>query len=793
MNPARPPTPAAAVCLHCGTAFRPNERRRQFCCSGCQFVHDLIAKNGLGQFYELQTGGVQPVKSLVFQKRDYTWLEELARHAEASPQSAAALRLDLQGVSCIGCAWLIEKVFAQLPGALSLHVDPALGTLDVRWTPGVFDVVAFARQLQSFGYLVGPPALGERPASRALIIRLGLCAALAMNTMLFTLPGYLGMEAGAQFAPLFARGTLILSTLSLLIGGSYFFGRSWRSLRQGVLHIDLPISLGLGAAYLASVYAWTRGVPGFVYFDFVSVFVFLMLGGRWLQQKAIERNRHLLLTTRGDLAPIRIAGSEEKRPVAALEAGAVYFVEPGQPIPVRSMLRSEGATLGLEWINGESEAATARQGKVVPSGAINCGACALELFALEAWPQSVLASLVQIAAPSTYRNHALEQFIRAYIFIVLGIGSVAFAVWWWLGGDLLSAMQVFISILVVSCPCASGVALPLADDLAAAQLRRVGVFVRESSLWARLGRVRKILFDKTGTLTLETMALQNPEALAALAPNERAVLLALVQDSLHPVSGALRELLLADGLTAAEIPPVNETVGCGLSVTEAGREWRLGRAGWAGVAEGDCVFSREGSVLAAFRFGEDLREDAAEEVAALRRRGCEVYLLSGDRREKVDAMAKRLALPVEQCHAGMSPQEKADWVRAHDAEDTLLIGDGANDSLAFNDAFCTGTPAIDRGLLEQKADFFFLGRGLAGVRRLLEAADTRRRNTRRVLAFALSYNAVAIALSLAGRMSPLVAAVLMPLSSLVSLAIVFVGQPKTRRSVQDTTAQLFGS
>jgi len=778
MNPKRTSTPALAVCLHCGTEFRPSERLRQFCCSGCQFVHDLITKNGYGQFYDLQEGGVQPVKSLVFQKRDYTWLEQAARVAESAGQPSAALQLDLQGVSCIGCAWLIEKVFAQRPGALALHVDPVLGEIDLRWTPGVFDVLAFARLLQAFGYLVGPRAAGDRPASRGLIIRLGICSALAMNTMLFTLPSYLGMETGAEFAVLFARITLILGTLSLLIGGSYFFTRSWRSLRQGVLHIDLPISLGLIAAYLGSVYAWVQGVAGFVYFDFVSVFVFLMLGGRWLQQKAVERNRHLLLAARGELAPIRLEGSDEKRPVGALETGMVYFVEPGQPIPVRSMLRSEAATLGLEWINGESEAATARQGKAVPSGAINCGASTLELTALETWPESVLASLVQIAPPSSHRHHALERFIRGYIVVVLGIGVLAFAGWWWLGGDLLRAMQVFISILVVSCPCASGVALPLADDLAAARLRRMGVFIRESSLWPRLARIRKILFDKTGTLTLETMALRNPEALAALQEEEKSALLAIVQDSLHPVSCALREILLADGVVAAPFPPIAETVGFGLSASAAGHDWKLGRAGWAGMGEGDCVFSRDGDVLASFYFGEDVRDDAAEEMAALRKRGCEIFLLSGDRRGKVDAMAARLALPVENCHAEMTPQAKADWVVANDQRDTLLIGDGANDSLAFNAAFCTGTPAIDRGLLEQKADFFFLGRGLAGVRRLLETADARRRTTRRVLAFALSYNAVAIALSLSGHMSPVAAAVLMPLSSLASLGIVFAGRLK---------------
>jgi P-type Cu2+ transporter len=187
------------------------------------------------------------------------------------------------------------------------------------------------------------------------------------------------------------------------------------------------------------------------------------------------------------------------------------------------------------------------------------------------------------------------------------------------------------------------------------------------------------------------------------------------------------------------------------------------------------MFSRDGAPLAAFQFGEEARADALEEITFMRERGCAVHILSGDRRAKVAAMADRLQLPSENCEAGMSPQAKADWLRALDDRDTLYLGDGANDSLAFDAAWCTGTPAIDRGLLEQKADFYFLGRGLNGVRALLDTAAQRRRTARAVVAFAIAYNAIAIALCLAGRMSPLAAAILMPASSLVSLAIVFAG------------------
>ncbi len=758
------------VCIHCGTPFGPTAHRPDFCCAGCQFVHDLIAKNGLGQFYDLQEDGVPPVQSLVFQKRDYTWLDDLAR------LSAGTLTLDVQGLSCIACAWLIEKLFTRQPGALAIHVDPAIGQLVLRWQPGVFDAVAFARQLQSFGYLVGAPGESAAPASRALNLRLGLCAALAMNTMLFTLPHYLGMAADFEFAPLFQRLTLILGTLSFLIGGSYFFIRSWHSLRQRVLHIDLPISLGLLAAYAGSVFAWTRGAHGFVYFDFVATFTFLMLAGRWLQQKVVERNRHQLLSTQAAPPPVRDAASGEKLDASAIRTGTAFAVDPGLTVPVRSRLNSDAATLGLEWISGESDTATARRGRIVQAGAVNCGQSAIKLEALEPWSESLLAKLLHITPSATPRNPVLERFLRGYIVVVLAIAALGFAGWWVATGALLPALQVLISVLVVSCPCASGVALPLASDLAASRLRRLGVFIRNSELWPKLDRVRSVIFDKTGTLTLETISLRNPEALRQLTADEGTVLFAMVHDSPHPVSGCLREQLLADGVSLTPGPPPSEVIGFGLELDHAGSLWRLGRPEWSGAeGGGECAFTRDGTTLANFRFGEEARADAVAEVRALEAGGCRVFILSGDRRAKVETMADHLYLPRERCLGEMSPEQKAEWVARFDADDTLYIGDGANDSLAFDAAWCSGTPAVDRGLLEQKADFYFLGRGLGGVRALLQTAATRRRITRAVIAFAITYNAVAIVLSLAGKMNPLLAAVLMPASSLVSLAIVLIG------------------
>jgi Cu2+-exporting ATPase len=257
------------------------------------------------------------------------------------------------------------------------------------------------------------------------------------------------------------------------------------------------------------------------------------------------------------------------------------------------------------------------------------------------------------------------------------------------------------------------------------------------------------------------------------------VLAALVQTNRHPVCGAIREELYATQIEPAPGGNPQEFPGLGLECCTEGCCWRLGRPGWAasdGVGENaQVLFSADGTVLAAFQFREYPRPDAREELAALCARGLELHVLSGDRPEKVAAMADQLGLPQTHCHANLTPEEKAATVGALDCDNTLYIGDGANDSLAFDAAWCTGTPAVERNLLEHKAHFYFLGRGLAGVRQVLEIGAQRRRAVRVVVAFAIAYNAFAVALSLFGKMSPLVAAVLMPASSLVSLGLAFRG------------------
>lgn len=765
----------AHACRHCGSPV-PANRADEFCCSGCSYVFDLLHAQGLDQFYDLKGGqSLPPVPAQAMRERDYQWLDDLVN---ATPQPE--LTLSMQGLSCVGCVWLIEKLFSRHNGALRINVDVVRGEVRFTWQKGAFSPVEFARELQAFGYLLGPPRTGEEQEkqSSGLERRMGLCGAFAMNAMAFSLPTYFGMPADFQFATWFDMIAAVSATLALLVGGSYFIEKAWCSLQAGVLHIDTPIALGIVAAYVGSVGGWIAGVSGLKYFDFVAIFIFLMLVGRWAQQAAVERNRRKLMRDTSISETVTLLDDERPRPLSVLKAGVRFRVKAAHSVPVASRLLSPYASVSLEWINGESEAQERDEGQMLPSGSLNIGSQPIEVEALESWEASMLRRLLDARKPGEYRDLRLEKLLRVYLSVVIVVGIGGALAWYASGAGVVQALQVMISIFVVSCPCALGVAVPLAEELAASCAEKSGVFVRTLGLWKRLMRVRRIVFDKTGTLTLENPVLENPESLSALDSQARAALRTLVCGNLHPVSRSLFDAV-GQGPQVSD-HDVEEIVGQGMRFKDAdGHEWTLGKASAA-----DAVLSCDGVELAAFRFRDALRAESIDEVGVLERRGIGVHILSGDRAEKVEHIARQLGLPRERWEATLTPRQKADWVAAHDHDDTLYIGDGANDSLAFDEALCAGSPVTGRSFLEQKADFFFLGHSLRFVSGLLDAARLHRRATRRVFAFSLAYNIATVLAGLMGHLSPLAAAILMPLSSLATLSIVavtFGGRRTARR------------
>jgi Cu2+-exporting ATPase len=520
-----------------------------------------------------------------------------------------------------------------------------------------------------------------------------------------------------------------------------------------------------------------------------------MLVGRWAQEHVLERNRNALLETSGAdrlIARRRRGDGLEAVPAPQLAAGDELWIAPGDLVPVKGILLRRHADTSLDWITGESEVVGFEPGDTIPAGAFNSGGRGFAVAASEDFADSRLNDLLRAdsGGGEEHRPTWWTRVASGYVAGVLILAAAGFLLW--ARTDLHKSLEVTVAILVVTCPCALGLASPLAHEMLQHALRLRGVFLRRGDLLDRALAVRKVLLDKTGTLTLGHLRLSAASTadLRAVDPALRGVLRNMVVRSNHPVSRALLvalEGLPGGGDSGAAVVAVErdgETVaerpGRGLEWRRDGRLFRLGRRDFAlapaggrpGMrgadhdSDGATLFTADGAPIVAFRFEEAFKRDAASEIDRLRDAGYELHLLSGDAPGKVERARRALGLERDRALGGLDPRQKAEVVARLDERDTLMVGDGLNDSPSFEVAWCTATPAVDRPVLPGKADFYFLGDGISALRRTLAGARRLRRVIRDNLVVAVIYNLGAVALCLAGYVSPLVAAILMPLSSI---------------------------
>ena len=784
---------AAGSCLHCGNPLGRHWKPADgpFCCRGCRGVWELIRQTRLERFYDLKPGTTSPAATL--RPDSFAWLDRLiAEHEEAAPgDPVLRLDLDIQGVHCAACVWLIEELFRRQTAGVQIRLNPALGKVELAWHAGRGDLKSFLTELERFGYRLGPARKGAQRHSRALIMRMAIAIAMAMNVMMFSVSFYLGLGDGMLYR-FFGWLSLALATVSLVAGGGVFYRGAIAGLRRGVLHLDVPIALGMTLAYAGSVYAFLIGGMEAAYFDSLCVFIALMLIGRWAQEHILERNRNSLLESSGaeNLTVKRVRGGRlEAVGASGIVLGDELWIAPGDLLPVRGLLLRRSTAAALDWITGESDQVTFEPGEAIPAGAFNVAAQGFAVAAAEDFADSRLNDLLRTTsiADEQFRPQWWHRIAGWYVAAVLVAAAGGFALW--AGRDLARALEVTIAILVVTCPCALGLATPLAEELAHHRLRRAGVFVRKAAFLEKALAVRRVLLDKTGTLTMGRLVLDGADlaALAALPPRARAVLRHMTARSNHPVSACVAAAL---GPVAGDEPAVtdegadalSELAGQGLSLSLPDGVWRLGRPGFAAGGQaasppapaGVTVFTRNGAPLARLTPAEEFKADAAGEIAALRDAGYELYLLSGDAQSKVDRAAAALGLPPDRADGDLDPEAKAARVRALDRQDTLMVGDGLNDSPSFDAAWCAATPAVDRPVLPGKADFFFLGDGIAAIGRALAEAKRLRRVVRDNLVIAVVYNLAAVACCAAGLVTPVAAAVFMPASSVAVVTLTAV-------------------
>ncbi len=770
-------------CVHCAQpllsgTFAP------YCCRGCRAVHKILTKAGLTRYYELRQGPGLPPADIEARRVDHKWLELVERNRSDESGSYRVV-LDIQGIHCSACVWLIEELFRRHGGSQLgvMSINPALGRIDLQVSAD-FPLAAWVDSVEELGYVLGT-AKTKPDARRSddLLLRVGICTALAANVMIFSAAIYVGLREGPIYE-LVNQLSYAAGVVAVLVGGSVFIGSATRALRQRMLHLDVPIALAVVLAFAGSTWSFFFASGDAIYMDTLTVFVTLMLVGRWLQQRMLERNRAQLLADDGTE---RLLTREVKDgvvrivPCIAIREGDRLLIAQGDLVPVDLRDTDNSASCSLDWIDGESTPRTFKRSDTIPAGAFNVGGRAFSGIAASDFSASTVVGLLGDDPARKDRGPVAtpwwSRLSRYYVLGVIALASTAIVLWWWLDGPL-RAIEVATAVLVVTCPCAFGIAAPLAYELVLTKLRRAGIFIRVSDFLDRVRTITRIVFDKTGTLTTGTPVVDDVDVLAGLSDLEITILYNMVVRSAHPKSVAVRRAL--EGHQSARFIEleVQEHTSRGISTEHAGHVYRLGTPKWTGESvsseESDVVFTVDGRVAANLSTSEQLRPDARHEIDRLAAEGYELAILSGDDPIRVKALGAALELPEDVCLGGQSPQEKAVYVRGHEPARTLLVGDGLNDRIAMEVAACSGTPAVNRPFMASRCDFYFVSPGLRPVAQVLHSSEDLAQVLRRILAFAISYNLVAVSLAMAGLMKPWIAAVLMPLSSLLTLGYTMI-------------------
>ena len=791
-----------ADCFHCGLPLPAaadwqveiDGTRRAMCCPGCAAVAQAIVDHGITDYYRDRSGYAATAgdDALPPQLRLYDGGDAARKYRAADGMLEATLSVD--GLRCAACVWLIERRLRQLAGVIAADMNVATGRLFVRWDPAQCQLSAVLGAMREIGYAGYPfdPARHEaqlRRASKTLGRRLFVAGLSMMQVMMYAIPAYLAADGTleADMAALMQWASLLLTLPAVCYSAQPFFRGAWAALRQRALSMDVPVALGIAAAFGASVAATMRG-SGDVYFDSVTMFIFLLLCSRMLELAArrraagaLERLQHGLpdAAQRLDAYP----ASRATTTVAAVDLtpGDVILARPGDAIAADAVLLEGHTSLDLSLLTGESAPQRCGAGDDIPGGAVNAGQPVL-LRVVRNAAGSTLATLVRIAESAGLGKPALAQWAdRVAAWFVAGLLLLAGAVFlFWQWHDAARAWPIAIAVLVVSCPCALSLATPSALAAATDALLRRGVLIVRPHVLETLHRATHVVFDKTGTLTmgkplLHDVGLYNGARRAACLQ----IAAALEAGSAHPLAQALLAAAGPSTLVASEL---RHFAGEGIEGSVDGVRYRLGNAGFVGsmasrflqpaVASGvsPVWLGCDSGVMARFDLADGLRDDAAAVVARFIAAGKQVVLLSGDLQAVADDVARTLG--IASALGAQLPDQKLAYVQGLQREGAVvaMVGDGINDAAVLRAAdvsFAMGGGAV---LAQSSADAVLLSGRLSALADAAEGAAATMAVVRQNLAWAMVYNTLAIPAAALGWLNPWMSGVGMSLSSMLVVA-----------------------
>lgn len=785
-------TASETTCFHCGEPCAEElhlSKGNSFCCTGCKLVYEILSENGLTNYYCLASRPGQSLKNRRSGRYDYLDEEGVeGRLIDFTDGELTTVRLHIPAIHCASCIWLLENLYKLHDGIVRSSVDFLKRELHLTYRKSGVSLREIAELLESIGY---PPEFSvdnlenkpRRTPDRRLWLKLGVAGFAFGNIMLFSLPEYLsGFSMGERSLQLlFGILNIALSLPVLLYSSSDYLRSGWAAIRQGGINLDVPISIGIIALFGRSVYEIASGTgPG--YLDSFTGLIFFLLIGRILQNKTFDRlsfDRDYRSYLPISVTVLDEEGGERSVSLKRLKKGSTLLIRHQEIVPTDSVLLSDEAMIDYSFITGESDPVVVTHGETVYAGGRVTGRPATMntykevsgSYLTKLWNDSAFDSERPGITLTTMADRISPWFTLAVISI-----AILSALWWWPSGGGVAA-SVFTAVLIIACPCALALSTPFTLGSALNHLARNGLYVKNTLLIEQLARVTTLVFDKTGTLTDPRKSELHYEG-TPLSPSQRILIASACRSSLHPVSRQIFRQM--DASTIIEPDTFEEQLNRGIVATVGPHRIVVGSAHL--LAEEGIALPEEAGAgshrthlaidtvwIGGFEQIQHFRKGVPELIARLKTK-FPVWLLSGDN----DRQKKRLAatLDEERMLFDRIPHQKLDFIRRLQSEghNVMMIGDGLNDAgalkqsdfgIALTHDVTSFTPAcsaiMDASRMDRLDRFIrFAGRSLTIIR----------------MSFGLSlaYNTIGLSFAVTGTLTPLVAAILMPLSSLSIIA-----------------------
>ena len=695
--------------------------------------------------------------------------------AKARSEKAARIMLSLPTIHCAACISAVERELQAFPGVKEARVNLTLKRAAVDATQNVSaeDLVERLASINYEAYELDPGALTATEtdkAGRNLVTRLGVAGFAMMNIMLLSISVWSGAEDATR--DLFHWISAMIALPTIAFSGQPFFKSAWGALSVRRLNMDVPISLAILLAAGMSLYETMHGGEH-AYFDAAVALTFFLLAGRYLD----HRTRAVARSAAEELAALEVpratrvgADGDEIVPVSELQIGDLVLVRPGGRMPVDGVVDQGQSEIDRSLLTGETLPIYAGSGQIVSAGEVNLtGPLTIRVTAAgEDSSLRRMTDLVAIAESGRSRYTSLaDRAAKLYAPGVHILSALAFVGWLVYTGDLRVALNIAAAVLIITCPCALGLAVPAVTTAASGRLFKHGLLIKDATALERLAEVDTVVFDKTGTLTTGIPELTN---MGDFARRDLEIALALSEGSSHPLAEAITTRLRKAGIKPAQVSDITELPGYGTEGLWQGKQVRLGRAAWTGGAQSvlTSTWLRVGKdgPAQAFTFTDTLRDGAEDTVQALKNAGLKVLLLSGDSTPAVKVMADRLA--ISDWMAEALPGDKVAKINALTdmGAKVLMVGDGLNDTAALRAAYASISPATALDAARTASDVVLLGKSLDPIPTAVTTAQKARRRIRENFSIASWYNVLAVPLAIAGLCSPLIAALAMSASSI---------------------------